>query len=122
MASISPTIVQLNQHNVELSIPHIQYYTAVNHIVEPVQPSSHCIYIQLPANISLLNEFMCGSLDIQDIKGETDVEAEHDTGSPPDQLISPDVYEPVVVTTDEHRVAPPTDSINGPRKLTPVYT
>ena len=50
------------------------------------------------------------------------MEAEHDTGSLPDWLITLDEYEPVVVTTDEHRVAPPTDSINGPRKLTPVYT
>ena len=82
----------------------------------------HIVYIQLPANMSLLNEFKCGPLDIQGIKGETDVEAEHDTGLMPDRLISPDVYEPVVLTTDEHRVAPPTDSINGPRKLTPVYT
>ena len=45
--------------------------------------------------MSLLNEFMCGPLDIQDIKGETDAEAVHDTGSLPDRLINPDEYEPV---------------------------
>ena len=53
---------------------------------------------------------MCGPLDIQDIKGKTDDEAEHDTGSLPDQLITPDEYEPVVLTTEEHRAAEPTDS------------
>ena len=45
--------------------------------------------------MSLLNEFMCGPRDIQDIKGKTDVEADHDTGSLPDRLINPDEYEPV---------------------------
>ena len=106
------------------SCPYPTHYntTAVDHIVDPVQLYSHCIYIQLPANMSLLNEFMCGPLDIQDIKGETDAEAEHDTGSLPDRLINPDVYEPVVPTTEVHRAAQHTDSINGPRKLTPVYT
>ena len=96
------------------SCPYLTHYstTAVN----------HSVYIQLPANMSLLNEFMCGPLDIQDIKGETDAEAEHDTGSLPDWLINPDVYEPVAVTTEEHRAAWPTDSFNDPRKLTPVYT
>ena len=72
--------------------------------------------------MSLFNEFMCGSMDMQDIKGETDAEAEHDTGSLPDWLINPKEYEPVVLTTEEHRAAQPTDSINDPRKLTPVYT
>ena len=52
----------------------------------------HIVYIQLPANMSLLNEFMCGPLDIQDIKGETDAEAEHGTGSLPDRLINPEEY------------------------------
>ena len=52
--------------------------------------------------MSLLNEFMCGPLDIQDIKGKNDAEAEHDTGSLPDWLINPGEYEPVVLTT-EHR-------------------
>ena len=70
---------------------------------------------------SLLNEFMCGPLDIQGIKGKTGAEAEHDTGSLPDWLINPDEYEPVVLNT-EHRAPQPTDSINDPRKLTPVYT
>ena len=95
------------------SCPYLTHYntTAVN----------HSLYIQLPANISLLNEFMCGPRDIQDIKGKTGAEAEHDTGSLPDWLINPDEYEPVVLTT-EHRAPQPTDSINGPRKLTPVYT
>ena len=72
------------------SCPYPTHYntTAVDHIVDPVQLYSHCIYIQLPANMSLLNEFMCGPLDIQDIKGETDAEAEHDTGLLPDWLIT----------------------------------
>ena len=34
--------------------------------------------------MSLLNEFMCGALDIQDIKGETDAEPEYGTASLPD--------------------------------------
>ena len=71
------------------------------------------IAIQLPANMSLFNEFMCGPLDIQDIKGDTDAEAEHDTGSLPDRLINPDVYEPVVLITEEHTATQPTDSINA---------
>ena len=65
---------------------------------------------------------MHGPLDIQNIKGETDVEAEHDTGSLPDRPINPDVYEPVVLTTEEYTPAEPTDSIHDPRKLTLVYT
>ena len=90
------------------SCPYLTHYntTAVN----------HSVYIQLPANISLLNEFMCGPLDIQDIKGKTDDEAEHDTGSLPDQLITPDEYEPVVLTTEEHRAAEPTDSNQWSKK------
>ena len=72
--------------------------------------------------MSLFNEFMYGLLDMQDIKGETDAEAEHDTGSLPDRLINPDVHEPVVLITEEYTAAEPTDSINDPRKLTPVYT
>ena len=75
-----------------------------------------------PVSMSLLNEFMCGPLDIQGIKGKTDAEGEHDTGSLPDWLINPEEYEPVVLTTEEHRAAEPTVSINSPRKLTPVYT
>ena len=65
---------------------------------------------------------MCGPLDIQDIKGETDVEAEHGTGSQPDRLINPKEYEPAVLTTKEHRAAELTDTISDPRKLTPVFT
>ena len=63
-----------------------------------------------------------GPLDIQDIKGETDAEAEHGTGSLPDQLVNPEEYEPPVLTTEEHRAARLTDTISDPRKLTPVYT
>ena len=55
-------------------------------------------------------------------KSETDAEAEYDTGSLPDSLINPDVYELVILTTEEYTAAEPTDSINDPRKLTPVYT
>ena len=54
--------------------------------------------------MSLLNEFMCGALDIQDIKGETDAEPEYGTASLPDWLINPGEYEPVVLTA-EHRAA-----------------
>ena len=109
MLSISLTIVQLNEHNVELSI----------HCTTSVD---HSVYIQLLENMSLLNEFMCGPLDIQDIKGETDVEAEHGTGSLPDRLINPKEYEPAVLTKKEHRAAELTDTISDPRKLTPVFT
>ena len=56
-------------------------------------------------------------------QAETDLEAD---GSLPDQLINPDEYEPVVLTTEEHRAAQPAENkepVNGdPRKLTPVCT
>ena len=55
-------------------------------------------------------------------QAETDVEAESDISSLPDRLINPEEYEPVVLTTEEHRAAQPTDSINESRRLTPVYT
>jgi len=38
-----------------------------------------------------------------------------------DWLINSEKYEPVVLTTEKHRVAEPTDAINDSRKLTPVY-
>ena len=56
-------------------------------------------------------------------QGETDVEAD---GSLPDRLIKPEEYEPVVLTTEEHTAAQPTENkepVNeDPRKLTPVCT
>ena len=55
-------------------------------------------------------------------QAETNVEAGTDITSLTDRLITPDEYEPVVLTTEEHRAAQPTDSIHDPRKLTPVYT
>ena len=56
------------------------------------------------------------------MQAETDVEAESDISSLPDRLINPEEYEPVVLTTEEHGAAEPTDSINESRRLTPVYT
>ena len=111
---ISPAIVQLNEHNMEL--------VQISHAAALFLLTTLYIAIQLPANMSLFNEFMCGPMDMQDIKGETDAEAEHDTGSLPDRLINPDVYEPVILTTEEYTAAETKDSINDPRKLTPVYT
>ena len=56
-------------------------------------------------------------------QGETDVEAD---GSLPDRLINPEEYEPVVLTTEEHTAAQPTENkepVNeDPRKLTPMCT
>ena len=70
--------------------------------------------------MSLLNEFMCGALDIQDIKGETDVEAEYGTDSLPDRLINPGEYE--YSPQKNTQLLWFTDTIHDPRKLTPVYT
>ena len=39
---------------------------------------------------------------MQNIKGETDAEAEHDTGSLPDRLINEE-YEPVQTTGEENK-------------------
>ena len=54
------------------------------------------------------------------------MEAESDTGSLPDRLINPEEYEPVLLTTDEHSTAEPTEDKEPvdeePRRLTPVYT
>ena len=56
-------------------------------------------------------------------QAETDVKADD---SLPDQLINPEEYEPVVLTTEEHRAAQPPENkqpVNDdPRKLTPVCT
>ena len=78
--SILPTIVQLNEHEMEL----VQYHT-LQHYFCPYLTASN-------------NEFMSGPLDKQDIKGEMNAEAEHDAGSLPDRLINRDAYEPVVAT------------------------
>ena len=57
---------------------------------------------------------------------EADMEAESDTGSLPDRLVNPGVYEPLIPTTDKHTAAEPTENkepVNKePRRLTPVYT
>ena len=66
LVSILPTIVQLNEHKMEL----VQYHT-LQHYFCPYLTASN-------------NEFMSGPLDIQDIKGEMNAEAEHDAGSLPD--------------------------------------
>ena len=56
-------------------------------------------------------------------EAEVDVEAESDTGSLPDRLINPGEYEPVLLTTEKHCTAEPTeDKELVPRRLTPVYT
>ena len=57
---------------------------------------------------------------------QTDLEAEPDTGSLPDQLINSGEYEPVLPSTEKHTVAEHTENkepVNEePRWLTPVYT
>ena len=59
-------------------------------------------------------------------EAEVDVETESDTGSLPDRLINPGEYEPVLLTTEEHSTAEPTEDKEPvdkePRRLTPVYT
>ena len=59
-------------------------------------------------------------------EAEADVETESDTGSLPDRLINPGEYEPVLLTTEEHTAAEPTEDkevVNEePRRLIPVYT
>ena len=59
-------------------------------------------------------------------EAEADVEAESDTGSLPDRLINPGVYEPLLPTTEEFTAAELTEDkeqvSEDPRRLTPVYT
>ena len=59
-------------------------------------------------------------------EAKADVEAESDTGSLPDRLINPGVYEPVLPTAEEHTAAELTEDkepVNEePRRLTPVYS
>ena len=53
LASILPTIVQLNEQYG--ACPNITHYSTIS--------VDHIVYIQLPANMSLPNEFICGLLD-----------------------------------------------------------